>query len=128
MVFGSGMQRMRSLRERTNFMLANKRDRRNGRNLEEDYAHRFALSNAECLADPRIGRLIGYKLKLDEQVRAARAINIRPLARAVGFSAEETDHLDSRIVSICKQIRDSQQFLRILSPKKRNATPTTEKK
>jgi hypothetical protein len=110
-------------------MLANdKREPRNGRNLDEDYAHRFGLSNSDCVKDPRIGRLVRYKMQLDDQVRAATAINIRPLARAVGFTVEEADHLDSRIVSICKGIRDSQRFLAILSPKKRNATPTQEKK
>ena len=44
-------------------MLANdKREPRNGRNLDEDYAHRFGLSNSDCVKDPRIGRLVRYKM------------------------------------------------------------------
>ena len=104
-----------------------RREPRNGRNLDEDYAHRFGLSNSDCLADPRIARLIRYKMKLDEQIRAASAINVRPLAKAVGYSDEELDHLDSRVVSVLKGIRDSQRHLAILCPKKKTQ-PTKEQK
>ena len=106
-----------------------KRDPLNGRNPDENYAHRFGLSNADCLKDPRIGRLVHFKQSLDEQVRAAIAVNIKPLLRAVGFvTPEELDHLDPRVVSVCKGIRDAQRFLGILNAKKRSATPTQEKK
>src|ERR1017187_7684005 len=100
-------------------MANNKREPRNGRNPDEDYAHRFGLTNADCLKDPRIGRLVHFKQSLDEQVRAAIAVNIKSLLRAVGYSPEESDHLDPRVVSVCEGIRDAQRFLAILTPKKK---------
>ena len=108
-------------------MANNKREPRNGRNPDEDYAHRFGLTNADCLKDPRIGRLVHFKQSLDEQVRAAIAVNIKSLLRAVGYSPEESDHLDPRVVSVCKGIRDAQRFLAALSPKKKTPLNTKEK-
>ena len=74
-------------------MANNKREPRNGRNPDEDYAHRFGLTNADCLKDPRIGRLVHFKQSLDEQVRAAIAVNIKSLLRAVGYSPFGIDNV-----------------------------------
>jgi hypothetical protein len=93
----------------------------NGRNLQEEVARRFGLSNAECLADPRIGRLINYKISLKNKIISALAADVRPLGTAAGFSLEELDRLDSRVFSVLKSIRDSQRHLAVLCPM--NKTP-----
>jgi hypothetical protein len=109
-------------------MANDKRDPKNGRNTCEELAHRFGLSNADCVADPRLARLINYKALLDERIRVAQAANVRPLGRAAGFTDQELDGLDQHVLWLLKGIRDAQRHLAILSPKKRNATPTKEKK
>ena len=109
-------------------MANDRRDPKNGRNTCEELAHRFGLSNADCVADPRLARLINYKAQLDERIRVAIAANVRPLGKAAGFNDEELDRMDKNLGWLLKGIRDAQRHLAILSPKKRNATPTTEKK
>ena len=108
-------------------MAANeKRDAWNGRNPLEAMAHRYKLSNADCVADPRVGRLLAYKVSLERKITAANAANVRPLGKAAGYSDEELDHLDSRILTVLRSIRDSQRFLTVLCPKKKTQ-PTKEK-
>jgi|SRR5579872_1989420 len=102
-----------------------KRDGTNGRNIVEVMAHRFGLSNADCLADPRVGRLIKYKISLETKVTSARAVDVRPLGTAAGFSLDELASLDPRVLRVLKSIRDSQRFLTVLCPKKKQ--PTKEK-
>jgi hypothetical protein len=109
-------------------MANDRRDPKNGRNTCEELAHRFGLSNADCVADPRLARLINYKSQLDERIRVAHAANVRPLGKAAGFTEQELDDMDQRTLWLLKAVRDSQRHLAILSPKKRNATPTQEKK
>jgi hypothetical protein len=103
-----------------------KRDALNGRNPLEEMAHRFKLSNADCKADPRIGRLLAYKVLLERKIASANAANVRPLAIAVGYSDQELERLDWRVLSVLKTIRDSQRHLAILCPKKK-PQPTKEK-
>lgn len=98
----------------------------NGRNLQEEMAHRFRLSNSDCLADPRIARLLKFKIALEQKIATAQAANVRPLGKAAGYSDEELEHIDSRILQVLKSIRDSQRFLTVLSPKQKKQ-PTKEK-
>lgn len=97
------------------------------RHREEDLAHRFGFSNAQCLADERIARLVRYKGQLDERIRVARAANVRPLGKAAGFSDDELDHMGQNLFWLLKGIRDSQRHLAVLSPKKKTQ-PTKEQK
>ncbi len=108
-------------------MAREKQDAWNGRNELEQFAHRFGLSNADCLADPRIARLLNYKLSLDRKIATAHAANVRPLGRAVGFSDEELDRLDSRVFSVLKSIRDSQRHLAVLCPTKKTPNQGAKK-
>jgi hypothetical protein len=104
-----------------------KRDSRNGRNTCEELAHRFAFSNADCVADPRLARLINYKSQLDERIRVAHAANVRPLGKAAGFTEQELDDMDQRTLWLLKAVRDSQRHLAILSPKKKTQSTKEQK-
>ena len=98
------------------------------RNREEDLAHRFGFSNAQCIADERIARLVRYKSQLDERIRVAHAANVRPLAKAAGFSDEEIDSANQNLQWLLKAIRESQRHLAILCPKKKLQPNTKEQK
>ena len=108
-------------------LVREKRDAWNGRNELEEAAHRFKFSNSDCLADPRIARLLNYKLSLDRKIAAARAANVRPLGKAAGFSDDELDHLDTRVFFVLKSIRESQRHLAELCPTKKTQ-PTRSNK
>ena len=96
-----------------------RRDPKNGRNTCEELAHRFGLSNGDCVKDPRLARLINYKSQLDERIRVAQAANVRPLGKAAGFTDEELDRMDKNLGWLLKGIRDAERHLAILSPKKK---------
>jgi len=103
-----------------------KRDAWNGRNLLEELAHRFKFSNADCVKDPRVGRLLAYKVLLERKIASANAADCRPLGKAVGYSDEELERLDSRVLQVLQSIRASQRHLAVLSPTKKKQ-PTKEK-
>lgn len=94
-------------------------------NRLEVASRKFGFTNADCLSDERLARLVRYKADLDERIDDAQTSHAVRLGKVAGFSEAEVSS-DRRLVDLLKGViraREHLATLRVPGKKKSPAEP-----
>jgi hypothetical protein len=96
------------------------------RNSLEMTARRYGFSNSDCKRDSRLGRLVSFKARLNDEIDELLDIQARKLGKAARLA--EVDYEDQRIYDLLKAINRSRALVATLRPSPKNAPTKTATK